>query len=84
MQLLFITETKKILEKPGVKFLVTMSSTRKKYSAEKVVDGIFGPDPETCDCCGETVYSERSWWSVDLGQIYSLRIIEIYGRSDGR
>lgn len=60
-----------------------MSSTEKSFSSEKAVDGLLGPNPERCNCCSETIYSEISWWSVDLGQRYPIQSVQIYGRSDG-
>lgn len=60
-----------------------MSTTKSIFSAEKAVDGKDGPDPETCDCCSTTENSAISWWRVDMGGMYPVKEVMVYGRKDG-
>lgn len=71
------------MQRPDIYIATTMSSTAHGFSSEKAIDGQYGPDPESCNCCSETLNSPMSWWRVDLTAVYSISEIIIYGRHDG-
>lgn len=77
-------ELPNILQRYDVNFTTTMSSTVHPFTSDKAVDGQYGPTPETCDCCSETVNSLRSWWKLDLSALFPIAEVQIYGREDGK
>lgn len=58
-------------------------STSATSTTEKAANGKTGSDPETCGCCSPFKNSALSWWSVDLGGLYSIARITVIGRMDG-
>lgn len=50
-----------------------------KYSS-RAVDGIYECNTSDLAISGNAYYP---WWQVDLGELYDITMIIVYGRSDG-
>lgn len=60
-----------------------MSSIAHNWSSDLAIDGREGPDPTKCQCCSGTKNAEMSWWRLDLGSIFPIKAVTIYGRNQG-
>lgn len=76
-------EIPNLMRSNTVNISTSMSSSTGSSNADKAVDGQKGPNPETCNCCSTTDNAAVSWWKVDMGGMYPVREILIYGRQDG-
>jgi hypothetical protein len=67
---------------------VTMSSTSNynvpetSWNSSNAVDNVYLGDPNTCRCCASTLGTESPWIQLDLGRIYRVSVIKIFGRFD--
>ena len=51
--------------------------------ANKAIDFIDTPMPETCDCCFGS-QGRPAWWRIDFGASYPIETIIFIGRNDGK
>lgn len=59
----------------------TMSTTWRTWDAMKAVDLNEDTNPYICNCCAMALL-HPSWWRLDLGNLYPIKLIEFIGRSD--
>lgn len=52
--------------------------------AINIIDGSNRTDLNDCDCCYASNGSGNGWLHVDLGAVYPVAVIEIFGRTDGK
>jgi hypothetical protein len=52
------------------------------WDSNNSIDNKATGDPNTCGCCAGTSDSEPPWLQIDLGSVYTIRKIQITGRSD--
>ncbi|XP_053388791.1 multiple epidermal growth factor-like domains protein 10, partial [Mercenaria mercenaria] len=57
-----------------------MSSVAHNWTSNRAIDGLVGPDPDTCHCCSGTENSKLSWWRLDLRKNVSIKSVIIYSR----
>lgn len=59
-----------------------MINQYRTWEAKFAVDGNLTTDAERCTCCAATVTTDYPWFEIDLGSIYRIAIITLYGRTD--
>ena len=57
------------------------SSQEHSRHSEFAVDGDFSTNVHTANCA-HTEFENQPWWVVDLGRIYTVTQVVVYGRTD--
>ncbi|XP_053399763.1 receptor-type tyrosine-protein phosphatase epsilon-like isoform X4 [Mercenaria mercenaria] len=61
---------------------VKMSTQFSNWNAERAVDGNKRTAASPCKCCASTKYTNSPWFQIDLGKLFRIAYIIIYGRTD--
>jgi hypothetical protein len=61
----------------------TYQSSVTSWKSNNAIDNNANGDPNTCGCCAGTSYEVHPWLQIDLGSVYTIKKIQITGRSDG-
>ncbi|XP_053400634.1 multiple epidermal growth factor-like domains protein 10 [Mercenaria mercenaria] len=61
---------------------VKMSTQFDIWKAESAVDGNTRTDASACDCCAATKHTYSPWFQIDLGKLFRIAYIVIFGRTD--
>lgn len=51
-----------------------------EWEAGLAVDGVTGTDPVTCECCSGARGKSTLFWTLDLGEVFTVGHIVIQGR----